>query len=73
MISVYFNTTLDGYYQDELGSSNFFVFFFYMKKIVSSEVLLMLKFLIASSEVWWVMSVQAKEANSTKTKVGVDR
>ena len=26
MISVYFNTTLDGYYQDELGSSNCFDF-----------------------------------------------
>ena len=26
MISVYFNRTLDGYYQDELGSSNCFDF-----------------------------------------------
>ena len=26
MIPVYFNTTLDGYYQDKLGSSNYFDF-----------------------------------------------
>ena len=32
MISVCFNTTLDGYYQDELGSSNCFNFFFYRKE-----------------------------------------
>ena len=35
MISVYFNTTLDGYYQVTV-----FIFFFAGKNIVSSEVLL---------------------------------
>ena len=35
MISVYFNTTLDGYYQVTVS-----IFFFAGKKIVSSEVLL---------------------------------
>ena len=40
MIFVYFNTVLDGYCQEELGSSNYFDFFFYRKKIVSGEVLL---------------------------------
>ena len=35
MISVYFNTTLDGYYQVTV-----FIFFFSGKKIISSEVLL---------------------------------
>ena len=39
MISVYFNTTLDGYYQVTV----FIFFFFAGKKIVSSEVLLMPK------------------------------
>ena len=39
MISVYFNTIEDDYYQDELSSSNCFNFFsFTGKKIVSSEV-----------------------------------
>ena len=70
MISVYFNTTLDGYCQDELSSSDCFEFSsFTGKKIVSSEVLLThigfnlrpfpfdVKFLIASSKNSWVMSV----------------
>ena len=32
MISVYFNTTLEGYYQDELGSSDCFDFFRHRKE-----------------------------------------
>ena len=68
MISVYFNTSLDGYYQDELGSSNCFDFFFY-RKVASGEVPLTHKAftlkqfhfnpkcLIESSEVSWVILV----------------
>ena len=32
MISVYFNTILDGYYQDEVGSSNSFYFLLLQEK-----------------------------------------
>ena len=38
MITVYFNTILDGYSQDQLGSSDCFSSFT-VKKIVSGEVL----------------------------------
>ena len=43
MISVYFKTTLDGYYEDELGLSITVSIFSFTGKIVSSEVLLMHK------------------------------
>ena len=49
MISAYFNTTLDAYYQDDLGSRNHFdSFSFTGKKTVSSAVLLRHKALTRS-------------------------